>query len=175
MPSYAAYTYTADTGVGQDLLDLKEQAVNMGNKTIYVKDEALWDRAKELAGKEGFSAVIAQALADFVERKADEHRGLTDYRLPIGDELICWRGRLLTSTVLGLGNQRAGELEVYQTKAGKLVVVAGDLADAFGYEVYETLEQFANSGGHLRDVPDPEGFVEEVSEAMGQNPTVWID
>jgi hypothetical protein len=147
----------------------------MGNTSIYIKNRPLLERAKRLAGDDGFSAFIEKALVDFVDRKMDEQREFTEYRLSIGDELIRFRGRMLTSTVLGLGNGKAGELEVYQTKAGKLVAVAGDLAEAFDYEVYETLEQFANSNGRLREVPDPEGFVEEVSDAMGQNRTVWID
>ena len=44
-----------------------------GNRTIYLANDELWERAKNLAGKEGLSSVIAKALADFVaQRDADQ-------------------------------------------------------------------------------------------------------
>ena len=76
----------------------------MGNTSIYIKDQALLERAKKLAGDEGFSAFIAKALADFVERKQDENRGLTDHSIyiplviPEFDPLIRFKGRLLTKS-----------------------------------------------------------------------------
>src|ERR671912_440275 len=41
----------------------------MANKTIYVKDDELWERAKQLVGKDGLSALLSEMLQNYVKRK----------------------------------------------------------------------------------------------------------
>src|SRR5437667_12348478 len=57
----------------------------MPNKTIYVKDEKMWELAKKLAGKEGLSSVISEAIADYVSRRRREEKGFQKYRLEVGE------------------------------------------------------------------------------------------
>ena len=118
----------------------------MGNKTIYFKDDSLWERAKQLAGKEGMSAVIQEALSDFVKRKQDEAAGFRTYRLLTGyrwildqnrggpSEAIKFKGRELVRRELSCPApddleyspewKYETEFIVYRTKAGKLVLVS---------------------------------------------------
>ncbi len=58
----------------------------MPNKTIYVKDGDLWERAKKIAGKDGLSSVISEALAEYVTRKERDALGIARYRLEVGYE-----------------------------------------------------------------------------------------
>lgn len=58
----------------------------MPTRTIYVKDEKLWKEAKKLAGDEGLSNVIGNALADFVRRKRAEADGFERFRIPVAFE-----------------------------------------------------------------------------------------
>jgi hypothetical protein len=148
----------------------------MGNKTIYVKDEALWERAKELAGKEGFSAVIAKALAEFVQRTEDENRRFTEHSLTIGNEVVRFRGRSLASTVIGIPPGGAGEMEVYVTKGGKLVLVArNESGEDVAHEVWDTLPELAKMSYYMPACPAPEEFLDELAEALAEAPIVWID
>jgi hypothetical protein len=132
------------------LVQSKEDMVP--NKTIYVKDERVWEEAKELAGKEGLSGVIADALAAWVERKKREKSGIERYRFAIGFShglnggqavrAIAFEGRFLGAAHLtieddavdfpdvviegGLVNLEGEPVyaEVYRTKGGKVVLTA---------------------------------------------------
>lgn len=48
----------------------------MGQRTVYVKEEheSLWERAKELAGDDSLSTVIAEGLREFIARRTHEAR-----------------------------------------------------------------------------------------------------
>ena len=114
----------------------------MPAKTLYVKDEQLWDKAKRLAGHQGFSGVIMRLLAKWVADKekqeamksgkefseielwvgGDEHQ-MWHPKDPLGgDHKIAFTGRLLHSSehevVLGVYPQ----VDVYQMGGGQLVV-----------------------------------------------------
>ncbi len=58
----------------------------MPNKTIYVKDGDLWERAKKIAGKDGLSSAISEALTEYVTRKEKDALGIKRYRLEVGYE-----------------------------------------------------------------------------------------
>ena len=90
----------------------------MPPKTLYVKDEQLWEKAKDLAGSQGFSRVIMKLLAQWVEAEEKRQRSLnsselTEFKLWVGgnehrqwypkdalagDYNIAFTGRLLAST-----------------------------------------------------------------------------
>jgi hypothetical protein len=104
----------------------------MGNKTIYVQDEAMWKRAKKLAGKAGLSGVIAKALRDFVERR-DEGLERLQFKVAEGagpdsvSDVIAFDGKLLASAELEVSSDGplaySFVVKVYLTKGGKLVLI----------------------------------------------------
>ena len=164
----------------------------MGNKTIYVKDEALWDRAKELAGKDGFSALISKALEDFVERRNVANLDFSDHSILIDpslaelapDEsfakLIRFKGRSLATTFTGPDPDQAdGDAEVYQTRAGRLILVLrqAPTGEAYDRRIYESFDQLAADQEALREVPlrERHEFLDRVAQAMGQHWAEWID
>jgi len=129
----------------------------MPNKTIYVKDEHLWDHARKLAGKDGLSGVIQEALAKFVENKRRQDEGFHRYRfdttykhyeLESGpSEAIAFEGREVASKILPVTVQQ-GEytsekfdrsLRVYYTPVGTLIVTVnpGETFDRH-FTVYRT-------------------------------------
>lgn len=155
----------------------------MGNKTIYVKDEALWERAKQLAGKEGLSALIGEALADFVERKEQENRGFTLHGIFVDEgpsgQFIRFYGRSLDSTLIGRGPDEPDAVaEVFQTKGAKLVLFLrdADSNQAYEHRTYDSLEELAEDKVFSHIPPDArEEFLESMAQSMGQNWSVWID
>jgi len=113
----------------------------MGNKTIYVSDEKLWSEAKKLAGQKGLSAVIAEALRQFVTESRLVRDGYQDWRFaagPGGADRIAFNGKLLVEK---RSNASRGQdvwppeafpddadeiqvqIEVYRTRKGTFVVV----------------------------------------------------
>jgi hypothetical protein len=172
----------------------------MANKTIYFKDDALWDRAKELAGKDGLSAMIQEALAQYVERKNLEAKGFKHFRLetaeydPVSKKLgtterIAFEGRELAmdEAVVPSGETEPdGEpgyfvvaIAAYQTKADRLILTRGEAG--YGeiitkYEVLSSLKEIRESD-LLADVQglDRARFLDEISSKLGEEWSVWID
>ena len=90
----------------------------MPPKTLYVKDERLWEKAKRLAGHQGFSGVIMQLLARWVADKEKQEamksgKKFTEIELWVGGDhhrswhpkdpiernyKVAFTGRLLDST-----------------------------------------------------------------------------
>src|SRR6266498_2355954 len=123
----------------------------MGNKTIYFRDDKLWERAKKLAGDEGISAVIQNALAEFVERKTRERDGFRRVRIESGAsdpdatygkiDRAAFDGRKIASQRLSFevppgrdleGEQFDADFIVYETKSHKLVLSV----EPYYYNVY---------------------------------------
>ena len=95
-----------------------EGETNMPAKTLYVKDEQLWEKAKHLAGHQGFSGVIMQLLAKWVADREKQNamksgKEFTEIELWVGGEehrsrhpkdplggnyKIAFTGRLVDST-----------------------------------------------------------------------------
>jgi hypothetical protein len=112
----------------------------MPNKTIYVKDEHLWDQARQLAGKDGLSGVIQEALCKFVENKRRQSEGFqryrfdttfTHYELDWGpSDAIAFEGREVASKILPVtvqqGDNRGEKFDryfrAYPTRVGTLLV-----------------------------------------------------
>ena len=136
--------------------------MNMPNKTIYVKDEGLWNRAKELAGKGGLSDLIERTLREFVDR---EGQGLTLRVVRIlGEREVRFYGRLLYEARLDdpmfesesdHNTERHAFGQVFQTKSGRLVAVVRDeskdrlIGDVIrsdrGWWKYESFDEFAKN------------------------------
>ena len=158
----------------------------MGNKTIYVKDEALWKRARDIAGKAGLSAFIEEAVEEFVERKELENRGFSPQRIYVqGDafpegQLVRFNGRRLGDTLLGGEPEQPYEIaEVFQTKGGKLVLVLrnADTNEAYEYRTYDSLEELRAEQDIFSAIPPGtrEEFLESLADALGQKWSKWID
>lgn len=154
----------------------------MANKTIYVKDEALWERAKQLAGKDRLSGFIAEALAEFVQRKEAESRGFSIHeislaRYPDTEETIkFWGKEILTHPLPSDDNHPSALADLYQTRAGKWLVVLKDAVtyEPFEYHTYDTPEEMCTSGA-LRSMPDRDEFERAFGEALEYKFAKWID
>jgi hypothetical protein len=118
------------------------------NKTIYVKDERLWEQAKKFAGKDGLSAVIANSLAEYVAARQAATSSEKVFRLVIEPlegppERIAFAGQLIESRQFPSDPYDMLVVSVYKTAAGRFVVTAGfqDQADQdpapFHYAVYD--------------------------------------
>ena len=120
----------------------------MSNKTIYFGDDELWTRAKTLAGKKGLSAVLQEAVREFVHRAELKDGGFEEMRLDIFDfdegddtykvtDRIAFRGKKLVQFLvrykvephqadpeqgLEAGTFLTEGVEVYLTESGKLVL-----------------------------------------------------
>jgi hypothetical protein len=172
----------------------------MGNKTIYFKDDQLWDRAKELAGKDGISGVVQDALAAFVDQKKRQAAGFNTYRLPtkfrVGrglssfgtTERIAFEGQLIAEQRMDVPvpGRESDFLDltfrIYRTRGGKLVITVGDDENAgkmFGihhYGVYKSLAELSDDES-LKD-PDPierAAFLDKAAKELGEDWAVWID
>ncbi len=103
----------------------------MPNKTIYVKDEALWARAKKLAGEsgEGLSGAIANALVTFVAAREAAMAKEPVHRILIvpekdAPEWVGFAGRQIGEEVFPLGQDGADILvaTAYRTVGGNFVL-----------------------------------------------------
>jgi hypothetical protein len=158
--------------------------LGVGNKTIYVKDEALWEAAKNLAGREGLSAVIADALADFVEQKKAERGGFKRFNIYCAEagpegQLIKFDGRLLAEVIVPGGpNAEDTLVSMYQTTGGTLVLVAGHPLedDAFDYSKHSSLETVVKDPMlENLTLSDRDRFLDQIAERLGEKWAVWID
>lgn len=167
----------------------------MGNKTIYVKDEALWDRAKKLAGKDGLSSLIAEALEAYVNRKEAEQSGFKLFKFNVQElremtdsgptfwlkEQVAFQGRQLgTAHLLNPTdpNYPYAQIDVYLTKGHKLVAVVTDemLGVPTGYRVF-------NSPAELRsdelfadvEAESKAALFDKIAAELGERWSRWID
>lgn len=155
----------------------------MPNKTIYVKDESLWERAKAVAGADGLSAFIADAITDAIERKQSERGGFPLTTIPVVDGTVLYDlrfyGKSITSTLIGRGPDNANAvIEAFKTKGGRLVIVVREEASerAVDHRVYDRFEEFVE-GDIFMQIPseDRARFQEEIADAFEQNISIWID
>src|SRR5262245_21026746 len=126
----------------------------MGKKTIYVKNEELWERAKSIAGVDGLSRLVEEALEHVVTQKQLEHEGLQRIYLPIVpiDQIEEPVGVDAIKESLGfdgkcLEGDGYGVLSVYLTKAGKLIVAdkhPHEPGAITGYRVHDQWAELRN-------------------------------
>lgn len=144
----------------------------MGNKTIYVKDEALWDRAKALAGKDGLSSLIAKALADYV---ASREQGFERYRFSVlGDQRIAFDGKQVAAYP---GDRNVPAFRVFMTRAGKLVVLEDSGPPNGHYGVYDSVAELRDDElvYQILESTDRAAFLDDLGKRVGQDDTRWIE
>jgi hypothetical protein len=56
----------------------------VSNKSIYISDDAVWEKARKLAGKAGLSSVVQAAVEEYVRRGEMAAQGFKPYRLDVG-------------------------------------------------------------------------------------------
>lgn len=123
-----------------------------GNRTIYLADDALWEKAKTLAGKEGISSVISRALLDFVSLRTAEDAANQRFDFELLDptasaeegvgvvEVIGFEGRRLVSGSFDLEHNPFLErsaadggvptvIQIYRTKLGTFVLLAAPVTE----------------------------------------------
>jgi hypothetical protein len=171
----------------------------MGNRSVYVRDEDLWTRAKELAGSDGLSSVISEALATFVRKREQETRDMERTVLAIRDvatepvteddgsprfvdkERVGLDGRLLGHLeVVSALTGREGEARVYLTRGRQLVVVLHEVAYDidWDYEVFASsgaLRTFLKAPGLEANVDGVRQLMTTVADGLGETWTTWID
>src|SRR3972149_9161601 len=108
----------------------------MPNKTIYVKNEEIWNKAKAIAGREGegLSGVIAEALAEFVKQHEVAAEGHVVHRFTVVHEdsegaleRVAFAGREIGSRSFSAPDGQGTLIAtVYATKGGKFVLTLGE-------------------------------------------------
>lgn len=154
----------------------------MPNRTIYVKDENLWEKAKELAGKGGLSEVISNALQKYVAEKEAQAKGLETFRIIVHPEYdgpverIAFRGRKLAETN---GDVTA---TVWETERGRFVLTLEtdsrpSSEPCFYYVVCKNLKDLAEDEQLQGAVPHAEEWLIEVEliHAKMSAAEIWID
>lgn len=165
----------------------------MANKTIYVKDELLWEKAKKFAGDAAISGLIAEALREYVKRKEGEAAlragEMTKVELRVGGPLhqdkpahrIGFIGRLLYDTDV----EADPRCMVFETQSRRLLLYKTNShpyhEDGATYEVFSTYEELAKSRNARSNFclieeqgrPEHEG-IREIAAKLGKEPLVWI-
>ncbi len=141
-------------------------------KQIYIKDQdqAIFDRAVELAGEENLSGTITEAIRRFVEQEEALSSGLQEITLEIGNSgregesddyrKIRFIGKKLATadTLCGSnssGDDRGVDYALYHTGKGKFLLHREDWTKWQGeqntksYIVYDSLEEIKNAPGQL--------------------------
>ncbi len=145
----------------------------MPTKTLYVKDQQLWEEAKILAGQQGLSEVVAQLLAKWVADKEKQEamksgKEFTEIELWVAgneassvdlpddqmkeDHKIVFTGRLIASSPR-YEDALVADVDVYQMKSGRLVIykvyrddpVAEDQEYQATYKVFSNFEDLRKS------------------------------
>jgi hypothetical protein len=151
----------------------------MGNKTIYVKNEQLWEKAKSIAGKAGLSGLIEQALSGYVAEREREQQGLVRFYLNV-EEVGGFKSRI------GFDGKKLGSFQksdfmlivsVYQTKAGKFILTNDDPdGTANDYRLFDSLDELTHDSLFEQLGPDESGeFAEQLANELGTTITQWID
>jgi len=156
----------------------------MGNKTIYVKDDELWTKAKKASGKEGVSRLIEKALQDFVAGKELDSAGFERISIEMneygGSDWIAFDGRRIDERDV-FRDGWGWEYTVYLTKGHQLVLVAkpdeGEVSTfPDEYHVCQTLAGMANLDAIALLQPDErKETMAAVAGQLGPDWRTWID
>lgn len=172
----------------------------MGNKTIYVQDERLWQKAKKLAGKEGLSRVIAKALEDFVATHDRQTQGFRRYQFEVAyasddnDEFrpidyVAFEAKPIFTGVLIYDvpdhldidppDDRV-RVDVYQTGKGTLVLTARHLEAPDGqllhYGSFRSMDELIKDSVVSNLAPtDRAKLLTELASQLRDSLVIWID
>jgi hypothetical protein len=161
----------------------------VATKTIYIKDEALWDKAKRVAAQEqeGVSAVIANALARYVSEVEGRRMGQETFRILVRPNsladsvLLGFTGTTLFSETRK-GSETAFQATLYRTSGRRyiLTVAAPEAEAPHYYSSNESLDDLvpdseADELGfdprHIREwLHESKSFFEDLTVNE-----VWID
>lgn len=173
----------------------------MGNKTIYVQDEKLWQKAKKLAGKPGLSGVIARALEEFVDRNDREKQGFRRYQFEVqyvhdDDEFVmtdyvAFEAKPLFEGVLCFQPPEGEDIDVdppfdraqvtvYQTTKGTLILTAryGPSLNKpiFHYGSHQSMAALAKDSVVSNLTPDDRAkLLADLSLQLRETLVIWID
>ena len=155
----------------------------MGNKTIYVKNDELWETAKSMAGKDGLSSFIEEAVQRLVTAKQLEQKVRQPFSLPYkpmdksftvkrAEERLGFEGKCLLDW---------GPFAVYLTKGGTFIVTdnSGDEDQSIlDYQTYDELDELqkARSIAAL-DKEQQDRVWNRIRDALPPQliHTIWID
>jgi hypothetical protein len=157
------------------------------NKTIYVKDEHLWAKAKKLAEKEGegLSGVISAALTAYVAERQAAASGDAVHRI-----LVLGHGNEDVQRIAFAGQEIAKKtfgdppvcVTVYETVGGNFVVTAAWDSEEpipFYYKTYDHPLGLQADDVLLRWVepPDLESWAKEIhlKHMLGRSTETWIE
>lgn len=148
----------------------------MPTKTIYVaeSDLPIFEKAQELAGS-SLSAVIVEALREYINRKENEARGFQQITLRLGPA-GAWREVRFTGRLLARWRQRNPQdlrirtYKVFQTARGKFAVFVRDMPDwgrwsQAGWENYPWPDEGMDR--HLEVYDSLEALKERVPREVG--------
>lgn len=166
----------------------------MPKKNIYIKDAdvEIFEKAEQLGG-ESISVIIAEILRKFMEQKEAEAAGYQEYVLEVGTayddtKKVKFIGRLLAdgTTYHGStsdGRDRGNTWEIYQTKAGKIIVYLDNWSrwdgerDRMYYAVLDNLpgydDTMFSNGGYPYTVPG--NILEDAAAGLGREMVEYID
>lgn len=185
--------------LGKDGLPRLPPLPRKRNRTIYIANDELWNRAKTLAGAEGLSAVIARALADFVAARTNPDETFEKFRFEIlglhdsagPTEVIGFEGKELLSGSFDLEESPLGDsawgdkafIKVYRTRLGKFVVLAAPAPDLpeseSAYALYEGHKSVTEvmRGGIVSCMfpPARHEFLKKLTANLGKDGVTWID
>ena len=172
----------------------------MPNKTIYVANEELWERAKKLAGNKGLSSVISQALADYVASRSAQDASLEKFHFEIGmysdspTEVIGFEGKQLISKTFDLAvnpfDQSDSEIrgieaviQIYRTRLGKFVLLArptDDQPESVGafvtYESHSSVKDVMSGNvAACLHPPNRHELLQDLTNGLGKDAVTWID
>ncbi len=171
----------------------------MGNKTIYVSDDDIWEKAKKFAGKDGLSSVIARSLGDYVAARTAQDEAMEKYHFEIIDlsepdgptAVIGFEGTKLLSTSFNLianpfvpsDNDIEADVEIYRTRLGTFVLLAEPTStepqskSVFAtYETHRSLRELM-SGTIVQCMlpPNRHELLTELTTRLGKDVVTWID
>ena len=168
----------------------------MPKTSIYIRDEdvEMFERARELAGEEGLSKVVASTVKLYVRIKEAEKDGMEEIRLEIGvddnTEEIAFIGKLIAEYTKDRGENfdrkdRWTDYKVYLTSKGYLLLYKehgsyweGECWES-EYKLFRGLREFENATTRERGDDDyvyiPEAVIGQVQDALGKDRATFLD
>lgn len=156
----------------------------MPNKTIYIKDEALWAKAKKFAGKGGLSEVITEGLQRYVADSEANAAGQETVRFVVqwderAPERVAFRGHKLASMEIDRPNDGLTlHATVWETQGGKFVFAVRAHEGWVYFAAHDTLREVAEDRELPGDVSsDVEEWIHalEIGRAEMGSAETWID
>lgn len=153
----------------------------MGKKTIYVKNEGQWEAAKSIAGVDGMSSFLEEALQRHVTAKRLDSKGLQMFSLPVEppehlrirdfNERLGFQGKCLVNW---------GAFAVYLTKGGTFIVADSSLDEDGSISTYRTYtdkEELRQDMSIVAlDQAEHDSLWERISDALPPPvTTTWIE